>query len=231
MRTLVLRANPLAQLAVGTFSLIGSFWIRSLTVGLIALAAYALVALLVLPGWRYPGVCLGFTAFASATIVYSTWRLGGRDLQEAFTAGLRIIVLAWPGSVMAGFVDPTRLADYLAQSWRFPARLMAAFAAALQRFTTFGLAWQQLERVRRARGFGATRNPFTNIPYVANMSFALLVHAMRGATKTSIAMDARGFASADDRTWAEPAPWTRLDAGCVAVAFVLGAVSPVAAML
>ncbi|MFI5430036.1 energy-coupling factor transporter transmembrane component T family protein [Aeromicrobium sp. UC242_57] len=192
---------------------------------------YLLAALLLLPGWRYPLVCLLFTAFASATIVYSTWRLGGRDVEQAFTAGLRIMVLAWPGSVMAGYVDPTRLADYLAQTLHLPARLMAAFAAALQKFTGFGLAWQQLERVRRVRGFGASRSPLAQGRHAANMSFALLVHAMRGATTTSIAMDARGFTNAHGRTWAEPAPWTRLDKGVLVVAGLLGAVPIVARML
>ena len=58
MRQWVLRLNPLAQLSVGLFSLLGSFWIRSLPVALVALGAYALVAVLLLPGWRYPLVCL-----------------------------------------------------------------------------------------------------------------------------------------------------------------------------
>lgn len=226
-----MRANPLAQLSVGLFSLAGSFWIRSLPVALIALGAYLLIAVLFLPGWRYPLACLAFTSIAAVTIVYSTWRVGGRDVEQAVTAGLRIIVLAWPGSVMAGYVDPTRLADYLAQSLHFPARFVAAFAGALQKFTGFGLTWQQLERVRRVRGFGASRNPFRNGRHVANMSFALLVHAMRGATTTSIAMDARGFASAQGRTWALPAPWVRLDLCCLAVAAVLGVVPIIARIL
>ncbi len=223
-RSWVLRANPLAQLSVGLFSLLGSFWIRSLPVALAALGAYVLVAVLLLPGWRYPALCLAFTSIAAVTIVYSTWRLGGRDLEVAFTAGLRIVVLAWPGSVMAGYVDPSRLADYLAQTLRMPARLIAAFSAALQKFTGFGLAWQQLERVRRVRGYGASRSPIANGRHVANMSFALLVQAMRGATSASIAMDARGFATAQQRTWAEPAPWVRLDVAAIVVAVVLGAV-------
>jgi energy-coupling factor transport system permease protein len=224
MRPFVLRLNPLAQLSIGLFSLLGSFWIRSLPVALVALGAYLLAALIFLPGWRYPALCLGFTAIAAITIVYSTWRLGGHDLEKAVTAGLRIIVLAWPGSVVAGYVDPSRFADYLAQSLHFPARLMAAFAAALQKFTGFALAWQQLERVRRVRGFGPSRNPLSNGPYAANMSFALLVQAMRGASAASIAMDARGFATAQGRTWAEPAEWTRLDLLGVILSAALGAV-------
>lgn len=220
----MLRLNPLVQLSFGLFSLLGSLWIRSLPVALAALATYAIAALVFLPGWRYPIVCLGFTAIAAVTIVYSTWRLGGHDLEEAITAGLRILLLAWPGSVMAGYVDPSRFADYLAQTLHLPARLVAAFAAALQRFTGLGLAWQQLERARRVRGYGPTRNPLSNGRYAADMSFALLVHAMRGASATSIAMDARGFATAQDRTWAEPAPWTRLDVGGLVVAALLGSV-------
>lgn len=231
MRTAVLRVNPIAQLSVGLFSLLGSFWIRSLPVALVALGVYVLAAAILLPGWRYPLVCLGFTAIAAVTIVYSTWRLGGHDLEDAFTAGLRIVVLAWPGSVMAGYVDPTRLADYLAQTLHLPPRLMAAFAAALQKFTGFGLAWQQLERVRRVRGFGASRNPLANGRHAANMSFALLVQAMRGATSASIAMDARGFATAHGRTWALPAPWVRLDVIAIAVAALLGAAPVIARVL
>ncbi len=225
MRSWVLRLNPLVQLSVGLFSLLGSFWIRSLPVALVALAAYVVAAIVLLPGWRYPLACLGFTSIAAVTIVYSTWRLGGHDIEESITAGVRIVVLAWPGSVMAGYVDPSRLADHLAQRLHFPARMIAAFAAALQKFTGFGLAWQQLERVRWVRGFGPRRNPVANGRYAANISFALLVQAMRGASASAIAMDARGFATAQNRTWAEPAPWTRLDSAGVVVAAMLGAAS------
>ncbi|MCL3816902.1 energy-coupling factor transporter transmembrane component T [Aeromicrobium wangtongii] len=224
MRSLVVRLNPLVLFAFGLFSLIGSLFVRDLTTAAWAVGAYAAAALLFLPSWRYPVVCLLLSAVAAATIVYSTWRLGGRDEQEALTAGLRILVLAWPGSVMLGYLDPARLGDYLAQSLRLPARMVAAFSAALQRFLGFHLAWQQLDRVRRARGFGAGRNPFANGPYVADMSFALLVQALRGASASSIAMDARGFATAHDRTWAEPATWSGLDRAAIALAALLGAV-------
>jgi len=231
VRTLVLRANPLALLSVGLFSLLGSFWIRSLPVALVALGAYLVAAALLLPTWRYPLLCLLFTTVAAVTIVYSTWRLGGRDLEVALTAGLRIVVLAWPGSVVAGYVDPTRLADHLAQSLHLPARFVAAFAAALQRFTGFGQAWQQLDRTRRARGFGRTRNPLTNLTYAGGMSFALLVHALRDASRASVAMDARGFADAHRRTWAEPATWARLDVLAVVVAMLLGCVPVLARVI
>lgn len=226
MRSLVLRLNPLVQLSFGLFSLLGSFWIRSLPVALVSIGLYAGAALFLLPSWRYPAVCLVLALIAALTVVYSTWRLGGHDIEIATTAGLRILVLAWPGSVVAGYVEPSRFADYLAQSLRLPARLIAAFAAAMQRFTALGVAWQQLERARWVRGFGPSRNPVATGRYVANLSFALLVQAMRGASASAIAMDARGFATAHDRTWAEPAPWTRLDRLGLVVAALLGVVPP-----
>lgn len=212
MRRYVTELNPLVLITFGLASLLGSLFVRSLSIGLISLACYAVLAAMFLPSWRYPAVCLAFCAFAGLTIMYSTWRLGGRDLEVAATAGLRIVVLAWPGSVMAGYLDPSRLGDYLAQNLRLPARGAAAFSAALQRFTGLSNTWTQLERTRRARGTMPGRNPVALVRHGGSMSFGLLVQAMRGATASSIAMDARGFASARRRTWAEPATWTRADA-------------------
>ncbi|MCZ2262521.1 energy-coupling factor transporter transmembrane protein EcfT, partial [Isoptericola sp. QY 916] len=42
-------------------------------------------------------------------------------------------------------------------------------------------------------------------------TFAVLAATLRDAAAMAVAMDARGFASAHHRTWAEPAPWTRTD--------------------
>jgi len=230
MKSFILRVNPLVLIAVGLCSLLGSFAIHDLKVALIAAGVYGVAALLFVPSWRFPLLCLGFTSIAAASIVYSTWRGGGHDEREAITAGLRIVVLAWPGSVAAGYIDPSRLADYLAQTLRLPARFVAAFSAALQRFASLGSAWQQLDHARRMRGFGPSRNPIANGRYAASMSFGLLVNALRGASQSAIAMDARGFADAHDRTWAEPALWTRLDLMGLAVAIALGAVAPILAV-
>lgn len=227
----IVQANPLAQISVGLFALMASFWIRSLPVAVIAVGCYAVAVALTVPSWRYPVLCLLFTGIAAATIVYSTWRLGGHDEGEAVTAGLRIVVLSWPGSVAVGYVDPARLADFLAQSLHLPARAVAAFSASLQRFASFGHAWTQIERARRARGVGPSMNPVSWFVHAGSMAFAMLVHALRGASRTAIAMDARGFADARERTWAEPAIWTRLDVYVVAGGFLLGLVAPVAAFL
>jgi energy-coupling factor transporter transmembrane protein EcfT len=224
-------ANPIAQMSIGFCALLASFWVDSMTVALIAVGAYAAAVLLAAPSWRYPLLCLLFCGIAALTITYSTWRLGGHDPEEAATAGLRILVLGWPGSVALGYVDPARLADHLAQTLHLPARMVAAFAAALQRVVGFAHVWAELEQVRRVRGFGPTRNPGTWLTHGGSMAFALLVHALRGASHTAVAMDARGFATAHDRTWAEPASWSRLDITVVVSGILLGAVAPVATAL
>ncbi|CAN5408680.1 hypothetical protein BH09ACT10_BH09ACT10_25590 [soil metagenome] len=224
MRGIVATLNPLVLLSFGLMSLVGSLAVRTLPIALVTIGGYTLAALIFLPTWRYPLACLAICSIAALSIVYSTWRLGGHDEKEALTAGLRIVILAWPGSVMAGFVDPTRLADYLAQTLKVPARFAAALSAALQRFAAFGSTWQQLDRARRARGFAPGRNPVTMTAYAAGMSFALLIDALRGASQSSIAMDARGFATAHHRTWAEPASWPPRDLVGLAVAVGLASI-------
>lgn len=224
-------ANPLAQLSVGAFALVASFWIRDLSVALVALGCYACAIALFAPSWRYPLVALASSGIAAVTVVYSTWRLGGHQEHEAITAGIRILVLAWPGSVAAGHIDPARLGDFLAQTLHLPARMVAAFSAALQRFASFGHAWTEIERARRVRGAGPNGNPLSWFGHAGHMAFAMLLHALRGSLQTAIAMDARGFASAQQRTWAEPAVWTRVDAVVVAVGAGLGLVAPVASLV
>lgn len=222
MTGLLARVNPLVLIWVGTASFAGSLAIRSLPIGLVSLAAYALAAVLFAPRPKFVLVCLAFSAVAALTVVYSTWRLGGRDLEVAVTAGIRILVLAWPGSVAAGFLDPSRLGDYLAQSLRLPARPVAAFSAALQRFTGLVQIWETLARTRRARGLGPSRGPISLLRYTAEMTFAILVHTMRDSSRIAIAMDSRGFETAQSRTWLEPANWSRLDWYALAFATVLG---------
>lgn len=231
MRQHILSLNPLVLLAFGLFSLLGSVWVRDVPTGLIALSAYAVAGLLFLPGWRYALGCLGLGLIAALTVVYSTWRGGGHHEWVSLTAGLRTIVLAVPGSIAAGYIDPARLGDYLAQSLRLPGRPVAAFTAAIQRFADFLHVWQELESARRVRGLGPDRNPVRIVAHMASMAFGLLVEAMRGASQTAIAMDARGFASAHHRTWAEPASWSRVDRIALALAILLGLVPAVTHVL
>lgn len=232
MRSWLPRANPLALLVVGVASVPASLAVRTLPVALVTVALYAVVAFLLVPSWRYVLLCLGFALFAGLTVAYSTWRLGGRDEVVAATAGLRIVVLAWPGSLVAVLMDPARLGDHLGQNLRLPARPVVAVTAALQQVSELLGVWRDVGRTRRARGAApAGPSPLARIRHGGSMAFALLVASLRSASRRSVALDARGFASARSRTWAEPAPWTRLDVAVVTGGLALAAVPVVGLLL
>jgi len=207
------RLNPLVLLTIGIAAALGSPAIRTWQIGVVCVAIHVVAVAALVPSWRYPALCLAVVTIPVATIVWTTWLFGGRDLEVAGVAGIRTFVMAWPGAVAAGYIDVARLGDYLAQTLRVPGRFAAALSAALQRVSGAWQAWHDLDRARRARGL--SRRPWP-------MAFALLVHTMRDATRTSIAMDARGFASASRRTWAEPAAWSRADVVVLASAVALG---------
>lgn len=220
MRSQLARLNPLVILWVGFASLFGSFAIRGEPAAIAGVVAYAVAGLLLLPSWRYPLACLALCGVSAGLVAYSAWRLGNAD--HALTAALRILVLAWPGAVVVAFVDPSRLGDELAQRLRVPGRFVASFVAVLQRTTDLETSWQQIARVRRARGL--LRDP-------GAMTFSMLASSLRGAGRMAVAMDARGFAGATRRSWAEPARWARRDTVGLVVAAALGAVPVVAALI
>lgn len=220
MTRVITRVNPAVLCLAGVASLLGSLAVNSFPVAAVTFVAYAVV--IVLSGAR-PGivlVCLAFSAFGGLTIAWSTWRLGGHDLEVAAVAGLRIVILAWPGSVAAAHIDAARLGDYAAQV--LPVRAVAATSASLQRFATLAHTWTVLDRTRRARGLGPGRRPVAVVRHSGDMAFALLVQALRDAGRTSIAMDARGFADARHRTAAVPPTWTRLDVAVSVLVTALG---------
>jgi energy-coupling factor transport system permease protein len=229
MRTYAARLNPLVLLAFGFASLAGSFAIRDTASAVAGVCAYAVAAVVFLPSWRYPLACLALCGLSAGLLAFSTWRLGNGDY--AVVAGLRLLVLAWPGAVTVGFVDPSRLGDHTAQRLRVPSRFVAAFVAVLQRVATLSATWQQLDRARRVRGLGPGRNPIATATHAGAMTFGMLASSLRGASRMSVAMDARGFADAHDRTWAEPATWSRLDTRGLVLAVLLGLVPVVTRVL
>jgi energy-coupling factor transport system permease protein len=214
--TPVTRANPLVLLGLGLLAVVASFGVDDLTVALAMVGVIAVLAVAFVPGlvgnsWRLLAPLLG-----AASVTFSTWLLAGRDESIAATAGLRVLVLALPGVLVAPFIDPSRLGDQLAQRLRLPARPVAAVTASLQRFEDLGAVWAQLDRARRVRGLGPGRNPIARIRHVAGMTFGLLVSTLRSSARMAVAMDARGFATARHRSWAEPAPWTPVDSAVLA---------------
>lgn len=215
------RLNQLTMLAIGLLAMIGSFAVDTPRTGLAVLAPIALLAPLAIASWRsaLPRVLPTLLAMISVTwsVVLlseepitsrSAWLLGAKE-------GLRIGALVLPGVLLLGGLDATRLGDALGQRLHLPARLVAGSAAALAHLGSVQRAWRILMEARRLRGLAPRRSLR---PY-ASATVGLLVTSLRRAAVQSQAMDARGFATAQHRTWAEPSPFTRADA----IGLVVGA--------
>jgi energy-coupling factor transport system permease protein len=116
----------------------------------------------------------------------------------AVATGLRILAIGLPAVVLFVTVDPTDLADGLAQVVRLPSRFVLGSLAALRLIGLFMDDWRSLERARRARGI-ADRG---KIRRLASMAFALLVLSIRRGSKLATAMESRAFGATTTRTWA-----------------------------
>ncbi len=132
----------------------------------------------------------------------------------------RVLAVGLPAVVLMRGIDTTRLGDGLAQLWKLPERFVVGTVAGLRTAGLFQRDWGSLERARRARGLG-------DKPVLARLPqqyFALLVLALRRASKLSTAMEARGFGAQGKRTWGRVAQVGRWDVvlvgacACLAIA-------------
>lgn len=140
---------------------------------------------------------------------------------------LRVVAIALPAVVLSATIDPTDLADGLAQLVRLPARFVLGALAGLRLVTLFVDDWRALERARRARGLGDG----WRVRRVAGQSFALLVLAIRRGSALATAMEARGFGAPNARTWARPSRLHARDAVVVALAVAIAMLAVTAAVL
>lgn len=203
--------GPLSLLAASLAPIAGATAIHSARHGIIVVGILVVVAPLVIRNWRLTLRRIGFVSVATVSVGVSTWLYGGRDLDVALGAMLRIYYLVIPATVLTPFIDATALGDHLGQRLHLPARAVVASTVALERLESLGRQWEQIGRARRARGVGAHGGFLNRVRASAAMGLALLVSTMRMVGPMSLAMDARGFAAAHRRTWAEDAPWQRRD--------------------
>lgn len=143
------------------------------------------------------------------------------SLELALATALRVLGVGLPAIALFVRVDPTDLADGLAQLLRLPARFVLGALAAVRMTTLLGGDWRQLRSARRARGLADTGR----LRRGASMAFALLVVALRRATTLAVAMESRGFGAPGRRTWARPARFGGPEWAMVAVLVGIGAVS------
>jgi len=186
--------------------------LRRMLLGLRPVAIVGLIAAVSMALYGRPG---------GAT--YLQWWLievSQRSLLLALAVFLRILSLALAAMVLIGRVDPTLMADGLAQLVRLPARFVLGTLAGVRTMALMGADWRALGLARRARGLG----DHGWLRRVASMAFALLVIAIRRGTDLATAMEVRGFntANAAKRTWARPSRLGAADAfGLVVTSMVV----------
>ncbi|MEW1952608.1 ATP-binding cassette domain-containing protein [Terrabacter sp. NPDC080008] len=240
-RPLLARVGPLALLAAALCVLPLPALLDSWRQGLVVLAAEIVLGLLGLlapgvgraPEGRLRGVLarLAPAALAVAGVAWSAWLLGGRDLEVASGAALRVLCLLVPSAVVVGYLEPEGLGDHLAQRLRLPARPVVAATAALQRLQVFDALWAELMATRRVRGIHADHGPAGRAREAVVVTGGLLIGALGQASALALAMDARGFAEARRRTWAGPAPWRLPDSLALGAGLLVVAVAVAARLL
>lgn len=215
--------GPLSLLAGCLLPAVGAAAIDNATIGLWGVGLEVLLCALIVRDWTGALRRLAFGALAAGSIAFTTWLYGGHHVEEATAAACRILYLVVPSALLTSLIDPSTLGDHLAQRLRLPARLVVSCVAALQRIDSLGETWAQVGRARRARGLGMDGSPARRLRGSAGSAFALLVVSMRQAGNLAVAMDARGFARAHRRTWAEPAQWRWADSAVLLAAIWLAA--------
>ncbi|MHA6694353.1 energy-coupling factor transporter transmembrane component T family protein [Homoserinimonas sp. A520] len=163
------------------------FWLRTLPVWIAA---------------PLTGLTIALYGEPSGAVYFEFWamRVSDGSLELAVATVLRVLAIGLPAVVLFLTVDPTALADGLAQVWKLPSRFVLGALAALRLVGLFLDDWRSLEVARRARGVG-DRGRIRRLP---GQAFALLVLSIRRGSKLATAMEARGFGSSIERTWARP---------------------------
>ncbi|WP_405218254.1 energy-coupling factor transporter transmembrane component T family protein [Agrococcus sp. Ld7] len=132
--------------------------------------------------------------------------ISDQSIELALAISLRVLAVGVPTLVGIVGLDPTRLADGLAQVAHLPHRFVLAALAGVRLFGVLGEDWRQIALARRARGLGDTGA----VRRALQAAFALLVVALRRGGTLATAMEARGFGG-PERTWARPSTVGRAD--------------------
>ena len=220
-RPVLARRNPLATLAAAGAVTVAALLAADLLTPLILLGGTLLATPLTGMGPRrlllrtWP-LLLGATGIGVSNYLY-----GDISPTTALALGLRIAAMALPGILVLGAMDPTELADALVQHLRAPARFAYGALAAVRMLPLLAAEWQTIGLARRARGIEAGWNPLGHARLFGGRVFALLVGAIRRATRLAVAMDARGFDADEPRTYARRSVFSRADAVVAAAGLAL----------
>lgn len=222
------RANPVAKLAAA-----------AVLMGVLFVSADPLTPAVVLAGLA---ACVPVTGVPSRVLLARTWPIllaaasvgvlnvafgsadtGATGIVTGVGLGLRLLAIALSGVLALVTTDPTDLADALQQQARLSPRVAVGALAAVRLLPILAGEWQILRLARRARGVSAGRSPVAAARLALGMLLALLVGAVRRATRLATAMEARGFGARPCRTIARPTRMGASDWGWIAAAALLGA--------
>ena len=149
------------------------------------------------------------------------------SVQIGLATTARVIAIALPAVVLFLTIDPTDLADGLAQTLRLPARFVLGALAALRLVGSSIDDWRTLSLARRARGVG----DHGAIRRGLGQAFAMLVLAIRRGSVLATAMEARGFGAPGERTWARAAHFGGSEWAVIGVGCLVAAIATTAAVL
>ena len=168
------------------------------------------------------GVDSGATVLALGPLTVTTG-----SLVLAAAVGIRVLAIGVPGVILLAGIDATALSDGLAQRLRLPARFVLGALAAFRLAALLVSDWRDLALARRARGV-ADRG---RLARALGQGVALLVLAVRRATKLATAMEARGFGAPGRRTWARTSHFGGADLALTGVGVAVTGAAVVAAIL
>lgn len=152
------------------------------------------------------------------------------SVESGIAIALRGLAIALPGILTLASTDPTDLADALAQKLRLPSRFVLGALAALRLVGLLVEEWQTLGMARRARGIGGSSAPLPRMKASVGQAMALLIQAIRRATRLAVTMEAKGF-GAGRRSWARESVFTSRDAWVAAAGATMAAASVGAAVV
>lgn len=152
--------------------------------------------------------------------------VGQGNLLSGAALGLRLLAIALSGVLALVSTEPAALAGSLVQQLHLSPRFAIGGLAAARLLPILAAEWQILALARRARGVSAD-SPFGAVRLAFGQLLALLVAAVRRATRLALAMEARGFGSRPCRTVARPqrlawSDWLLLAGAAAAAVGVIG---------
>lgn len=232
------RANPVAKLLAAAILLVALF--ASLDGVTAAIVLAVVVALVPLSGIS-PGLLLrrtwllGIAAVSIAVvnilfaaeqlgptvITIGPIRIGGETLVAGIGLGIRLLAIALTGVLATVTSEPIVVADALVQQARLSPRFAIGVMASLRLLPLMAVEWQTIGLARRARGVDAGRSPIAALRLFVGRLMALLVGAIRRASRLALAMEARGFGALACRSVARPQPMRQSDWSWVAGALVV----------